>query len=104
MRRIVMKALTFAIIAVSFTSVCFAQNCNLVESDADVPGTSTWHDLKWNVIENDPNPNHWKRKRADYWINGGSAPGGGVAAINAAASTWNASSWKGKNDLAHVKI
>ncbi len=94
-----MKALVFVIIAAGFTGVCFAQNCGLVEADADVSGTSTWYNLKYYVIENAPNPDHWKKKRADYWINSGSCPAGGVAAINAAASTWNASSWKGNNDF-----
>lgn len=69
-----MKTVVFVVIAVGFTSICFAQNCGLVEADADVQGTTTWHQLIYDFIAKNPNPDHWKNKRADYWVNHSSCP------------------------------
>ena len=51
-----MKALALATIAIAigFTSVSFAQNCGLVESQADTPGTATWDNLKYYMITRQP--------------------------------------------------
>ena len=94
-----MKALVFVIIATSFTSVCFAQNCGLVEADADVVGSTTWGYLTYDVVEDRTDPSHWKDKTARYFINTHTCPHGAVGAIVAASGTWNASSWKGANDF-----
>lgn len=82
-----MKASVFVIIAASFTSVCFAQNCGLVEVDADVNGTTTWQNLTFDLFSSRTDPLHWKDKEAEYYINTSTCPSGGVAAINAAAAT-----------------
>lgn len=39
-----MKTLAFMVIAITigFTNMSFAQNCGIVESDADVVGSNTW--------------------------------------------------------------
>ena len=97
-----MKALVFVIIAVSFTSISFAQNCGLVEADADVDTTSTWLNLRSGLLSSPTDPDHWKDKEAEYYINTASCPAGAVAAINAAAATWNASSWQGANDFTFI--
>ena len=94
-----MKALVFVIIAASFTSVCFAQNCGLVEADADSTLTDTWLDLTLHLFSDRTNPLHWEDKRAGYYINHSSCPLGAVGAILAAANTWNQPSWKGANDF-----
>ena len=59
-----MKALMFVIIAASFTSVCFAQNCGLVEADADVRLSDTWLSLTLHLCTDRTNPDHWQNKRA----------------------------------------
>ena len=94
-----MKALVFVLITVSFTSVCLAQTCGIHEWEADLEFSNTWEYLVHDMLEDKTNPDHWKDKEADYYINAGLGPSGGAAAINAAAASWNASNWKGANNF-----
>ena len=98
-----MKTLAFVVIAITigFTSMSFAQNCGIVESDADVVGSNTWTNLVGHMLDNPHDPYHWKNKEAEYYINTLSpkAPPDAVSAITAASDSWNASSWKSANDF-----
>jgi hypothetical protein len=61
-----MKALALATIAVAigFTSVSFAQNCGLIEGQADTSGTATWNDLKYYLITRfDNDRKHWDTRK-----------------------------------------
>ena len=66
-----MKALVFVLIAVSFTSVCLAQTCGIHEWEADLEFSNTWEYLVHDMLEDKTNPDHWKDKEADYYINAG---------------------------------
>ena len=96
-----MKTLAFITIAVTigFAGISLAQTCGIFENEANTPGSYTWNVLVNAIIENNPNPDHWEHKEADYYINTSSCPAGAEAAINAAAGTWNGASWGGDNDF-----
>lgn len=101
-----MKVLVFVMITmtIGFTSGGFAQTyCGLVETDADTPGTHTWRTLESHLVDGGPPVDHWKDRKAKYYINtvSQSAPAGAASAIKAAAKAWNDSAWKGqdKNDF-----
>ena len=96
-----MKTLVFIAIAVTigFAGISLSQNYGIFENEANTPGSYTWNVLVNAIIENNPNPDHWEYKEADYYINTNSCPPGAEVAINAAAGTWNAASWGGDNDF-----
>ena len=97
-----MKALVFAItMTIVFTSISFGQTyCNITETEAQIPNSHSWNILKYR-FDVDGQPKHWRRKEASYYINtlSNKAPPGASSAINAAADSWNASSWQGDDDF-----
>ena len=101
-----MKTLAFVMIAITigFISRSFAQNCGLVEADADVVGSHTWNTLIGHMLDNPHDPYHWKNKKAEYYINtlSSSVPPNAATAIKAADASWDAASWNGANNFTFV--
>ena len=79
----------------------FAQNCGLVEDDADVEGSATWNTLVGHLLDNPHDPYHWKKKKAKYYINtiSQSAPPDAATAIVDASNSWNNANWGSRNDF-----
>ena len=84
-----MKILAF-VITMMIIGTSFAQNCGLVEDDADVEGSATWNTLVGQLLDNPHDPYHWKKKKAKYYINtiSQSAPPDAATAIVDASNSW----------------
>ena len=95
-----MKILAF-VITMMIIGTSFAQNCGLVEDDADVEGSATWNTLVGHLLDNPHDPYHWKKKKAKYYVNtiSQSAPPDAATAIVDASNSWNNANWGSRNDF-----
>ena len=92
-----MKTLAFVItmMIIGFIGTSFAQNCGLVEDDADVEGSATWNTLVGHMLDNPHDPYHWRKKKAKYYINtiSQSAPPDAATAMDSLSHHPRGDSW-----------